>query len=80
MHKITKPDGSFLTVEKFHYIRRHKNGSLVICEKRDAEGVAHNGAPYMFADGCHISEVDGGDVLASQMTALNGIIKSILEG
>lgn len=80
MHKITKPDGSFLTVEKFNYIRRHKNGSLVICEKKDAEGVAHGGTPYLFADGCNIHEVDGGKELDSQMTAINGIIKTMLEG
>ena len=74
MHKITKPDGSFLTVEKFNYIRRHKNGSLVICEKKDAEGVAHGGTPYLFADGCNIHEVDGGltiDEMATQLAIVD---------
>lgn len=80
MYVITKPSGETITTEKANYIKAHKNGCFVLCERKDAEGVAHGGTPYLFADGCNIHEVDGGKELDSQMTAINGIIKTMLEG
>ena len=80
MYKITTPDGLSMTVEKPNYIRTHKNGCLILCDQKVAEGVAHNGTPYLFKDGATCREYDAGADLDSQMTAINGIIKTMLEG
>lgn len=44
----TTDDKSIGVTEKLNYIRLHENGSLVLCEEKDAQGVAFNGEAYSF--------------------------------
>lgn len=49
MFKIYTIDGTVIGVtEKLNYIRLHKNGSLVLCEEKGAQGIAFNGTAYSF--------------------------------
>lgn len=79
MYKITTSAGTF-TAEKPNFIKKHTNGCFVLCKQEEAEGVAHNGTPYLFEDGAHVHEYDAGADMDSQQTAIDGIIKTILEG
>lgn len=44
----TVDDESIGVTEKLNYIRLHENGSLVLCEEKDAQGIAFNGEAYSF--------------------------------
>lgn len=49
MFKIYAIDDTLIGVtEKLNYIRLHENGSLVLCEETDAQGIAFNGDAYSF--------------------------------
>lgn len=65
MYKITFPDGTSATTEKPNFIRVHSNNCFVLCPRDNAEGVAHHGTAYLFEDGTHVHEVDGGDIMAT---------------
>jgi hypothetical protein len=61
MFKITFPDGKSVITEKPNFIRVHKNNCFILCPREKAEGVAYRGSPFLFKDGTHIHETDGGD-------------------
>lgn len=47
MFKIFSVDDERIGVtEKLNYVRRHTNGCFVLCEKKDAQGIAFNGNVY----------------------------------
>ena len=74
MYKITTPEGVTFTTEKPNFIRVHKNGCFILCEQKNAEGVAYGGTPYLFEDGAMVHEIDGGksmDELAAENAAQN---------
>ena len=70
MYKITTPEGATFTTEKPNFIRVHKNGCFVLCDRSKAEGVAYGGTPYLFRDGAVVHEIDGGKSL-DELTAEN---------
>lgn len=80
MYKITFPNGTTAVTEKPNFIRKHSNNCFVLCPREKAEGVAYRGSPFMYSDGTMVHEIDGGNLVDSQQTAINGIIKTILEG
>lgn len=74
MFKLTTSSGDSKMMEKPTYIRHHKNGCYLICDRAKAEGVAYAGIPYLFADGHILSEIDGGesmDALAALLSNSN---------
>lgn len=60
MYKITTFEGIAFTTEKPNFIRVHKNGCYILCDRSKAEGVAYGGTPYLFKDGTMIREIDAG--------------------
>ena len=80
MYRITFPNGETAITEKPNFIRVHSNGCFVLCDRKNADGVAHKGTAYLYKDGAMITEFDGGDEMNSQKTSIDGIIKTILEG
>ena len=69
MYKITSPTGEQFLTEKVNYIRVHKSGVYLLTDVNHAEGVAHNGTPYLFKDGAQVCEVDkGADILETERT------------
>lgn len=73
MYKITTPTGEYLT-DTLTYIRKHPSGAYLITDQRRAEGVAHHGTFFLFAEGASVQKVDAADVLASAERA------AVLEG
>lgn len=74
MFKITTPEGVTFTTEKPNFIRVHSNGCFILCDRSVAEGVAYGGTPYLFQDGVHVYETDGGqdiDAIAAENVALS---------
>lgn len=69
MFKVTTPAGVF-TAEKPNFIKKHTNGCFVLCKQEEAEGVAHNGTPYLFEDGASVHEVDGGSLIDAWESAI----------
>ena len=80
MYRITFPNGETAITEKPTFIRKHSNNCFVLCQREKAEGVAYKGSPFMFSDGANVQEIDGGSLVDGQQTAIDGIIKTILEG
>ena len=69
MYRITTPSGESILTEKVNYIRVHRNGVYLLTDINNAEGVAHNGTPYLFKDGAICCEVDkGADILETERT------------
>lgn len=77
MYRIIMPDGVTHTVEKPKYIKVHENGCYVLCDHKNAEGVAYNNNPYMFADGILLQEIDGGMFIDELLTE-NAILRQQL--
>lgn len=46
MFKIIKDGVTLGMADKLNYIRYHKNGCFILCDKDEAEGIAYNGVPY----------------------------------
>lgn len=66
MYKITTPSGDTILTEKPNFIRVHKNGvTFILTDQKHAEGVAHNGTPYLWKDGAMCYEVDAGETYMS---------------
>ena len=76
MYRITTPSGEFILTDKVNYIRVHKSGTYLLTDVNRAEGVAHHGTPYLFKDGAHVAEIDGGEL--TQETA--GLLNAMLTG
>lgn len=78
MYKITFSSGSTALTDTVNYIRLHKNGCYVLCEKHEAQGIAYKSTPYSIGgiDGLElvtVEEVDGGaevDALKAENEAL----------
>ena len=66
MYKIQTPTGETFLTEKPNFIRVHSNGCYILTDINHAEGVAHNGTPYLFADGAMVCEVDTFDVVTQE--------------
>ena len=66
MYRITTPSGAFILTEKVNYIRVHKSGVYLLTDVNHAEGVAHHGTPYLFADGAQVCEVDDYEVVTQE--------------
>ena len=66
MYKIIINTGETHLTEKPNFIRKHENGCFVLTDEAMAEGVAHNGTPYLFADGTICCEVDTFDVVTQE--------------
>lgn len=60
MYKITTPAGVTFTTEKPNFIKVHRNGCYILCDRKQAQGVAYGGVPYLFENGTIVSEFDGG--------------------
>ena len=76
MYRITTPSGECILTDKVNYIRVHKSGTYLLTDVSHAEGVAHHGIPYLFKDGAHVAETDGGEL--TQETA--GLLNTMLTG
>ena len=69
MYKIITNTGETHLTERPNFIRKHENGCFVLTDKDHADGVAHKGTPYLFADGAICYEVDkGADILETERT------------
>ena len=66
MYRITTPSGETILTEKVNYIRVHKSGVYLLTDVNHAEGVAHNGTPYLFKDGAQVYEVDDYEVVTHE--------------
>lgn len=71
MYKLILPDTPPVLTERPNYIKLHSNGCYVLCDETDAEGIAHNGTPYMFEDGAMVVETDGGTQLQDMANVIN---------
>ena len=76
MYKIITNTGETHLSEKPNFIRKHENGCFVLTDEATAEGVAYHGTPYLFKDGAHVAEIDGGEL--TQETA--GLLNALLTG
>ena len=63
MYKITTPTGDTFTAEKIYHIKKHTNGCFVFCKEHEAEGIAHCGTAYLYAEGNMVNEVDLGHTM-----------------
>ena len=91
MYKIITHTGETHLTEKPNFIRKHENGCFVLTDEAEAEGVAYNGTPYLFADGTVCSPFDSGillstgtdatvlDVIESQVTYTAMMTDTLLE-
>ena len=61
MYKITIPEGKSYLTDSVQYIRRIGEKTFIKTERSKAEGVNYRGRNYLFADGCHVLEVDTAD-------------------
>ena len=69
MYEIRKNGSVIALTEKPNYIRLHPDGFYILCEQKEAQGVAYHGTPYLFADGAMVCEVDkGADILETEKT------------
>lgn len=90
MFRITTSAGEIITTEKPDFIRVHKNGCYVLCDRSEAEGVACGGTPYLFKDGVVACEFDGGEsmdnlaaenrLLAEKLAETTEALELILSG
>ena len=74
MYRITTPSGEFIMTEKVNYIRVHKSGTYLLTDVNHAEGVAHHGTPYLFKEGAHVCEVDGGELTTETQSLLDVLL------
>ena len=74
MYKIITNTGETHLTEKPNFIRKHENGCFVLTDEAMAEGVAHHGTPYLFADGAQVCEVDGGELTQESVELLNTLL------
>ena len=74
MYEIRKYGGVIALTEKPNYIRRHADGFYILCEEEDAEGVAYNSTPYLFADGTQVYEVDAGELTTETQSLLDVLL------
>ena len=88
MYKIFKNDETIAYVETPTYIKLHENGSYVLSDLDNAEGIAVNGTPYHLLgkpdmkgteETAMITEVDSGNIIKNQQTELDVMITNILE-
>lgn len=78
MYEIRKDGGVIALTEKPNYIRLHPDGFYILCEQKEAQGVACHGTPYMFADGAICYEVDkGADILETEKTVSDNDAMSV---
>ena len=74
MYRITTPSGKCILADKVNYIRVHKSGTYLLTDVNHAEGVAHHGTPYLFADGAQVCEVDAGELTQESVELLNTLL------
>ena len=74
MYRIITPSGESILTEKVNYIRVHKSGVYLLTDVNHAEGVAHHGTPYLFADGAQVCEVDAGELTQESVELLNTLL------
>lgn len=78
MYEIRKGGGVISLAEKPNYIRLHPDGFYILCEQKEAQGVAVNGTAYLFADGAICYEVDkGADILETEKTVSDNDAMSV---
>lgn len=89
MYRIIKIDGTELGVtDSVNYIKISENGCFTNATAEDAVGVAFNSVAYNLvghneieeADTVVVSKIDGGYEIKSHQTAIEGLIKTVLEG
>lgn len=61
MYQIYKNGTMLATVEKPNFIRKHREGFYLLCEEKEASGVALNGKVYHLAGR---SEIEGAETVA----------------
>ena len=74
MYKIITNTGETHLTEKPTFIRKHENGCFVLTDVNHAEGVAHHGTPYLFADGAQVHEVDAGELTTETQSLLDVLL------
>ena len=74
MYRIITPTGETILTEKVNYIRVHKSGVYLLTDVNHAEGVAHHGTPYLFADGAQVHEVDAGELTTETQSLLDVLL------
>ena len=74
MYKIITNTGETHLTEKPNFIRKHENGCFVLTDEAMAEGVAYNSAPYLFADGTQVYEVDAGELTTETQSLLDVLL------
>ena len=74
MYRIITPSGESILTEKVNYIRVHKSGVYLLTDVNHAEGVAHHGTPYLFADGAQVHEVDAGELTTETQSLLDVLL------
>ena len=74
MYKIITNTGEAHLTEKPTFIRKHENGCFVLTDVNHAEGVAHHGTPYLFADGVQVHEVDAGELTTETQSLLDVLL------
>lgn len=86
MYKVVKGNEVIGIVEKPRYIKK-VDGVYVQAEESEAQGVAVNSTPYNLPDGgmegletVIVSEVDGGEYILDQQSAIDAMLRSALEG
>lgn len=86
MYKIVKGSEVIGIVEAPRYIKQ-VDGIYVQAEESEAQGVAVNSTPYNLPDGgmegletVTVSEVDGGEYILTQQSAIDAMLRSALEG
>lgn len=73
MYEIRKDGAAIALTEKVNYIRRHENGFYILCDEKEAQGIAVNGTVYHLLnrpgmeglDTVFIVEVDAGGELTA---------------
>lgn len=86
MYKIIKDGEVIGIVEKPRYIRK-VDGIYIQAEESEAQGVAVDSMPYNLPGGgmegletVTVSEVDGGEYILTQQSAIDAMLRSVLEG
>ena len=81
MYKIIKDGAVLALTESPNYIRLHPDGFYILCEQKEAQGVALNGTPYHLlgrapmegTETVVLAETDSGHILQEQKT-VNSIV------
>lgn len=89
MYRIIKIDGTELGVtDSVNYIKISENGCYTTATIENAIGVAFDSVAYNLvghteienADTVVVSKIDSGYEMKSHQTAIDGLIKTVLEG